>query len=197
MSRAGAADARAGTAPDEEDVMMITAIAGGDRTRLGQLYDRYAPVLLAVGLKMLGNRREAEDLVHDVFLEVWKQSRYYDRARGSVRTWILMRARSRALDRMKSAAYARTVSVEERPAAQDPHVVAEEDPGLAPDRSAVRRALASLPKEQRTVLELGYFEGLSSNEIAHRIDVPIGTVKSRVAAALAKLRAELAVGGAR
>jgi RNA polymerase sigma-70 factor (ECF subfamily) len=74
--------------------------------------------------------------------------------------------------------------------------VPAEDPSLAPDRGALRRALASLPEDQRTVLELGYFEGLSSTEIAERIDAPVGTVKSRVAAALAKLRAGLVEGGA-
>ena len=75
---------------NEEDVTLMTAVAGGDRECLGRLYDRYAPVLIAVGIKMLGNRREAEDLVHDVFLEVWRQSGDYDESRGSVRTSLLI-----------------------------------------------------------------------------------------------------------
>jgi RNA polymerase sigma-70 factor (ECF subfamily) len=180
-------------AKTERDEDLVMAISGGDRQALARLYDRYAPLLLGVGQRILANRREAEDLVHDVFLEAWRQAADYDPRRGSVRTWLLMRLRSRALDRRKSAA-ARLVS-NEVPIEEDREAVAE-DPSLAPDRAGVRRALMQLPKEQRTVLELAYFEGLSSSEIAQRLDAPIGTVKSRVAAALAKLRADLHPGGA-
>ena len=150
---------------------------------------------MAVGCRVLGDPRESEDLLHDVFLEVWRQAADYDEQRGSVRAWLLMRMRSRALDRRKAAGYARVVSMEER-RLPEPAATAVEDPQLAPDREAVRRALSQLPVEQRQVLELGYFEGLSSSEIAERIGAPIGTVKSRVAAALAKLRACLQEVGA-
>ena len=188
-----------GPAPDDEDAALVTAMAAGDRAGLARLYDRYAPTLLAVGMRMLGGRREAEDLVHDVFLEAWRRADGYDRARGTVRAWLLVRLRSRALDRHRAALNAPvtldgTGRLEERAAES-------EDPTLAPDRAAVRRALATLSSEQRTVLELGYFEGLSASEIAVRTGAPIGTVKSRVATALAKLRAGLnpdgAEGGAR
>jgi len=176
-------------------VELITAVAAGDRRGLAALYDRYAPILMGVGTRMLGSRREAEDLLHDLFLEVWRQARHYDAARGSVRTWLLLRLRSRALDRRKAAAWSRVVSVEDRPgvAERAPEAGAE-DPLLGPDRTRVHEALAALPGEQRAVLELGYFDGLSSAEIAARLSIPIGTVKSRVAAALAKLRARLAGG---
>lgn len=167
------------------DAALVLAIARGDRESLAKLYDRYAGILMAVGQRILHERREAEDLLHDVFLEVWRQAADYDAERGSVRAWLLLRMRSRALDRRKSAGYARVVSLEER--REDPRGGGE-DPLLSPDREAVRRALADLPSDQRQVLELGYFEGLSSSEIAERIDTPVGTVKSRVAAALAKLR---------
>jgi RNA polymerase sigma-70 factor (ECF subfamily) len=167
-----------------EDVDLVRAIAQGDRKALAALYSRFAASLMAVGQRILGERREAEDLLHDVFLEVWRQAGQFDPARGSVRGWLLMRMRSRALDRRKSAGFSRVVSLDEE---REAH--AGEPDALAPDRSAVRRALAELPEEQRVVLELGYFEGLSSTEIAARISVPVGTVKSRVAAALAKLRA--------
>lgn len=180
---------------DDEDARCIAAMIEGDRAALGALYDRYSTVMLAVAARILGERREAEDLVHDVLLEVWRQARDYDAGRGSVRAWILLRLRSRALDRKKSVGATRVTAVE--PEKLDTHRDAPaEDPSLAPDRTTVRRALAALPDEQRTVLELGYFEGLSSSEIAERIDAPVGTVKSRVAAALAKLRAGLVEGGA-
>jgi RNA polymerase sigma-70 factor (ECF subfamily) len=180
---------------NEADALLVRAIADGDRQALARLYDRYGGHLLALGQRILGERREAEDLLHDVFLEVWRRAGAYDAERGSVRAWLLMRMRSRALDRLKAAGFARVVSMEER-RLPEPSPVGGEDPLLAPDREAVRRALSALPTEQRQVLELGYFEGLSSSEIAERIGAPIGTVKSRVAAALAKLRACLQEVGA-
>lgn len=172
---------------DKGDESLVSGAAAGDRDCLAALYDRYAPALLAIGRRILGDRREAEDLLHDVFIEVWRQAGDYDGSRGSVRAWLLMRMRSRALDRRKSAALSKRADLPAPDAVVD---AAEpgEDPALGPDRQAVRRALAALPAEQRQVLELGYFEGLSSSEIAERVRAPIGTVKSRVAAALSKLR---------
>jgi RNA polymerase sigma-70 factor (ECF subfamily) len=172
---------------DKGDVELISGAAAGDRDCLAVLYDRYAPACLAIGRRILGDRREAEDLLHDVFLEAWRQAGDYDEGRGTVRSWFLMRMRSRALDRRKAASFARRADLPTGDSVTEstPPV---EDPTLGPDRSAVRLALAQLPDEQRQVLELGYFEGLSSSEIAERVGAPIGTVKSRVAAALAKLR---------
>ena len=172
---------------DKVDVSLIRGAADGDRDCLAGLYDRYSPALLAIGRRILGDRREAEDLLHDVFLEVWRQASDYDEARGSVRAWLLMRMRSRALDRRKAAVFSRRADLPPSDSVAEPP--ASEDPALGADRDVVRRALASLPNEQRLVLELGYFEGLSSSEIAERVSAPIGTVKSRVAAALSKLRA--------
>jgi len=177
---------------DKGDVSLIGGAAAGDRDCLAALYDRYAPALLAIGRRILGDRREAEDLLHDVFIEVWRQAGDYDESRGSVRAWLLMRMRSRALDRRKSAAISKRADLPAPDAVADAHDNGE-DPALGPDRQAVRRALAQLPAEQRQVLELGYFEGLSSSEIAERVRAPIGTVKSRVAAALSKLRAAVEV----
>jgi RNA polymerase sigma-70 factor, ECF subfamily len=180
---------------DKGDVTLISGAAAGDRDCLAGLYDRYAPALLAIGRRILGDRREAEDLLHDVFIEVWRQAGDYDESRGTVRAWLLMRMRSRALDRRKSAALSKRADLPAPDQIADVAADARggEDPALGPDRDAVRRALAELPAEQRQVLELGYFEGLSSSEIAERVCAPIGTVKSRVAAALSKLRA--VVGG--
>jgi RNA polymerase sigma-70 factor (ECF subfamily) len=176
-------------AEERQDGALVVAIAGGDRKALARLYHRYAASLMAVAQRILGDRREAEDLLHDVFLEVWRHASHYDAARGTVRAWLLMRMRSRSLDRRKSAGFSRSVPLEER-RTEEP-APTRDDPALAPDRSRVRRALAELPDEHRVVLELGYFEGLSSSEIAARLELPVGTVKSRVAAALARLRAGL------
>jgi RNA polymerase sigma-70 factor (ECF subfamily) len=180
-----------GQAENDGDAQLVHAIAAGDRHALARLYDRYAPILLGVAQRVLGERREAEDLVHDVFLEAWRQSETFDPERGSVRAWLLMRLRSRAIDRRKAASHTRVVSLEDGGLPEHQARAGADDPLLGPDRTAVRRALAELPEDQRVVLLLGYFEGLSSSEIATRLGAPIGTVKSRVAAALARLRGVL------
>ena len=177
--------------PLRTDTELVVAMAVGDRTALGVFYDRYVGLLMAIGVRMLGDRREAEDVAQDVFLETWRAAGTYDPNRAPARTWLIMRMRSRALDRRKSAAVSRRVPLDP---VKVERLLATEDPTLTADRDRVRRALAALPAEQRLVLELAYWEGLSSAEIAARSDIPIGTVKSRVAAALGKLRDGLGVG---
>ena len=169
-----------------EDIELIEEAARGEVKALSALYDRFSALLLTMANRMLGDRAMAEDLVHDVFMEVWRNASRYDRSRGTVRTWVLVRLRSRALDRLRSATSRREVATDDvapREAAPE-----AEDPSLAPDRAAVVACLAELPNEQRQVLELSYFQGLSSSEIAKKMGTPLGTVKSRTAAALAKLR---------
>lgn len=173
---------------DADDVALIEAMAGGDRTALAGLYDRHASTLLALALRILRNRGEAEDLLHDVFLEVWRAAKDYDTSRGRVRTWLVIRMRSRALDVVKSARMARRTD-DDTVVAQ---VVATDDPSASTDQTRVRAALGEVPGDQRAVLELAYFEGLSCSEIADKLAVPIGTVKSRLAAGLSKLRLTLA-----
>jgi RNA polymerase sigma-70 factor (ECF subfamily) len=177
----------------DADAALVAAIARGDRAALAALYDRHAGLLLALALRILRDRREAEDLLHDVFLEVWRAAGDFDPERGRVRTWLAVRMRSRALDRQKSARISRNVgddAVIERMAADD---VVE----TGPDHGRVRAALAALPAEQRQVIELAYFDGLSCSEIGERTGTPVGTVKSRMAAAMGKLRGALDAGGAR
>ncbi len=142
----------------------------------------------AVCRRIVGSAEEAEDLVHDVFLEAWCHAAEYDARRASVRAWLLLRTRSRALDRRKSAAVSRTVVTSDF---TDHIGEIGGEASLAPDRARVRAVMGSLPDEQQTVLWLGYFEGLSSSEIATRLGIPTGTVKSRVAAALSRLRRAL------
>jgi RNA polymerase sigma-70 factor, ECF subfamily len=185
--------ARVATTADPPDVDLIRAAAAGERAALAVLYDRHAPALLALGQRMLRSRREAEDLLHDVFLEVWRAAGDHDPTRGTVRCWLLMRLRSRALDRLKSAGYARVVSIEL--GGFDEPSTAPYDPTVSSDHALVRRALADLPVDQQSVLEQAYFEGLSLSEIADRQGVPLGTIKSRLARALGRLREALDVAG--
>ena len=177
-------------ASDIGDVALVQRMASGDGDALGQLYDRYATVLLAIGLRILGERQGAEDLVHDVFMEAWRKSAAYDPSRASVRTWLILRCRSRALDRRSAAPRTRTVSIETvtglDPASPAP--TAETN-----DADRVRAALDALPDAQRQVLELAFFAGLSSTEIAAQVGAPVGTVKSRTRLGLHALRGALGV----
>ena len=165
-------------------------MARGDSTALARLYDRYAATMLALAQRIVGRGAEAEDVIHDVFLEAWRHSADYDRGRGSVKSWLLLRTRSRSLDVQKSARVSKQAS-----GLDDAWLSELSDPtrdtAAGPDQTRVRQVLIGLPPEQREVLLLGYFEGLSSSEMAERIGVPLGTVKSRVAAALAALRGAL------
>ena len=166
------------------DTDLIATIARGQQASLGTLYDRHAALLLGLLTRILGDGQEAEDVLHEVFLEVWERAADYDPARGTVRAWLVMRARSRGLDRLRALGRARAVP-NDRLGVEGPA------PTAPADVISVHRALAKLPPELRVLLELGYFGGMSSAEIAAHEKLAVGTVKSRVARALAELRASL------
>jgi RNA polymerase sigma-70 factor (ECF subfamily) len=167
---------------DDDDAALVRAMAAGDRDALARLYERHSGILLGLALRIVKERREAEDLLHDVFLEAWRSAKDFDPKRGRVRTWLAIRMRSRALDHQKSARVSRNAGD------AGLELVADDGQRTTPDHARVRAALGTLAAEQRRVLELAYFDGLSCSEIAERIAIPIGTVKSRLAAALARLR---------
>lgn len=171
---------------DADDVALVEAMVAGDTRALARLYERHAPLLLGLALRIVRDRREAEDLLHDVFLEAWRAARDFDPKRGRVRTWLAIRMRSRALDRQKSARVSRNSGDAGLEIMADDTTVA--NPSASSDHARVRSALGDLGADQRRVLELAYFEGLSCTEIATRVEIPVGTVKSRLAAALARLR---------
>ena len=166
----------------ELDAGLVAAMASGDRGALASLYDRHSGVLLGLAMRIVRDRREAEDLLHDVFLEAWRSAKDFDPKRGRVRTWLAIRMRSRALDHQKSARVSRNAG----DAGLD--MMVDDREHASPDHARVRAALADLGPDQRRVLELAYFEGLSCTEIAARVSIPVGTVKSRIAAGLDRLR---------
>lgn len=181
------------TAPGEDsDPTLVSRMARGDRAALSELYARHAPRLLAITAGILRDRAEAEDVLHDVFLEAWKSAASYTEERGTVSAWLSLRARSRAIDRRRAPAHARAVSLEAsgRALEVDPSL----EPGRMGDHERLARALSALSAEEQEVIVLGYFEGLSSSEIAERLHKPVGTVKSRTRSALGKLRGVLALG---
>ena len=174
------------------DVALVAAIASGDRQALAALYDMHAPMLFGLAKRILGNATAAEDLIHDVFLEVWQHAAEYSPLRGSVPAWLTIRARSRALDRLgKRARDARMV--ERVTVEQPPPEAAPAGPAAGIDAARVRMLALGLPEELAAVVDLAYFDGLSSSEIAARLQIPIGTVKSRMARALGLLREALSV----
>jgi RNA polymerase sigma-70 factor, ECF subfamily len=166
--------------PEPSDSVLVARMAAGDRSAVAALYARHVRSLYALARGMLKSPQEAEDLIHDVFLEAWRRSADYSEERGTVRAWLFMRARSRALDRIKSAG--RPLAVLNEPMA------ASAVPALAGDHGRLRELLSAMPEVQQQVLILGYFEGLSTVEIAERLGIPAGTVKSRTRAALGALR---------
>lgn len=182
---------RAAKTKDAEiDRELIASIKSGDKNALAALYDRYASLILGLAFRILQNRGDAEDLLHDVFLEVWRRAKSYDPNRGAVRTWLLLRVRSRAIDRLRVIAKAREHAMAE--SFNEPESISERDqPNHTSDRFHARQALKSLSEVQRIVVELSYFEGLTCTEIAVRCGIPVGTVKSRLFAAMENLRHHL------
>ena len=170
---------------NEVDASLVAAMAQGDREALSRLYERHSGLLLGLAMRIVRERREAEDLLHDVFLEAWRSAKDFDPKRGRVRTWLAIRMRSRALDLQKSARVSRNAGD------SGLDLLVDDSEGNSPDHARVRSALAELGPEQRRVLELAYFEGLSCTEIAARVEIPVGTVKSRIAAGLDRLRSFL------
>jgi len=178
------------------DEALLRRVAAGDALALRQLYDRCAPTVLALALRILHNRAEAEDILQDAFLEAWKRARNFDARRGSATAWILAIARSRALDGLRakgSADRAAQAAAREEVLPLPPPIESAEQ---RQERDRLQRALSALPPEQRETLELAYFEGLTQSEIAARTGDPLGTVKTRCRLALDKLAGLLEEGAA-
>ena len=172
-------------------------MALGDEQAMGALYDRWHSLVHAIVLRMIRQRDAVEDVVEETFWQAWRQAGRYETARGSVQTWLLTMARSRALDRMRAMKRLREEPMEGEQGEVVVQQVAEGDPGMdaeaAERRTFVLAALAELPEEQRSALELGYFGGLSQSEIAERTGLPLGTIKTRMRLAMQKLRGRLQV----
>lgn len=179
-------------AKDNDDVELIKAIAARDEVALAQLYDRYRVILFGLLMRILNNREEAEDVLQEVFLQVWRKAADFDENRGRPFTWLVTLGRSRGIDRL------RTLAVRERVAEAGAREAIEEVSDAASDafrseqRGLVNDALAQLPDEQKRPLMLAYFDGLTQSEIATRLGAPLGTIKTRMRTGLIKLREQLA-----
>ncbi|HEX8291808.1 MAG TPA: sigma-70 family RNA polymerase sigma factor [Pyrinomonadaceae bacterium] len=183
---------------DQFDAELLRAVARGDEAAFARVYDRYAPTLLGLMLRILRSRPEAEDVLQEVFLQVWQQARSFDPARGRAFTWLATLARSRAIDRLRAVgsrdrAAQRSAEDGQPYAAAAATGWADEEAIRSERAEAVRAALAELPEEQRQVLVLAYLDGMSQSEIAAAKNQPLGTVKTRTRTGLKKLSDALRV----
>jgi len=173
----------------EADINVVQRLAAGDRDAVAELYVRHAARIMGLAIRIVRNSSDAEDVVQEVFSQAWRTAPNYQPARGSVAGWLLMMARSRAIDRLRSRQPRR--DVDDRPDLDGlPADVAPVSEQLIASQQVahVREAMTALPVEQRTALELAYFEGLTQSEIAERTQTPLGTVKTRIRTALTSLR---------
>jgi RNA polymerase sigma-70 factor (ECF subfamily) len=179
-------------AQDVHDIELLKAIAAKDEAALAMLYDRYRVILFGLLMRILNSREEAEDVLQETFLQVWRKAADFDQNRGRPFTWLVTLARSRGIDRL------RTLSARERLAEAGARETSEQTSDAATDafkseqRGLVTNALAQLPDDQKRPIMLAYFGGLTQSEIATRLGAPLGTVKTRMRTGLMKLREMLA-----
>jgi RNA polymerase sigma-70 factor (ECF subfamily) len=181
-----------------EDIELVRRMAAGDERALGVLYDRWQQIVHAVVMRILKSDSDVEDVVEEAFWQAWRQASRFETSRGTVQTWLLTIARSRALDRVRAMRRRREEPLEsEVGSVMDRQVSSEGNPALDAEaserRTIVASALAELPAEQREALELGYFGGLSQSEIAERTGQPLGTIKTRMRLAMQKMRSRLMI----
>jgi RNA polymerase sigma-70 factor (ECF subfamily) len=183
--------AKAGDAAGvDADRAAVVRMARGDHDALAVLYDRHARVLYSLALRIVRLQADAEDVLQEVFAQAWRQAARYDTSRGTVIGWLVTLTRSRALDRLRRGRTGPRASGDEQRAQDVPDMSPPIDLALvsAEQAAALRAALDALPEIQRVPLELAYYEGLSQSEIAARLEVPLGTIKTRVRQALLRLR---------
>lgn len=173
-----------------EEAQLVRRISAGEPDALSDLYDRYSGMLLALARRVLMDSSDAEEVLQEAFLQVWNQADRYDPARSSVSTWLVLITRSRAIDRLRS----RRVGEKAVTAAQSEEPVRHTSPEGVADvlmlerRRRLQREMTALPTEQREVLELAFYRGLTQREISESTGIPLGTVKTRTLLAMKKLR---------
>jgi RNA polymerase sigma-70 factor (ECF subfamily) len=181
--------------PTVDDAGLLMRIAQRDQTALSLLYDRYARIIYSLAFRSLRSVEESEEVVLDVFAQVWRIAERYDPQKGRADTWLFTLARSRLLDRLrkvKRSGSSITVSMdaeEIQPQAADVDIF--ENVVVRERRSQVIAALKTLPNEQKQVLELAYYQGMTQSEIAAQTGLPLGTIKTRIRLGLSKLKSAL------
>jgi RNA polymerase sigma-70 factor, ECF subfamily len=176
---------------EQQEREWIRRMASKDANALDAFYSRYNRLAFSLVFRIVGNREDAEDVLTDVFWQVWQQSSRYDGSRGKPVAWLLTIARTRAIDRLRSRGR-HEVTTDDPDKHKDPPAPAEPDPFVQTDmRQAVHDALQSLPEQQRIALEMAYFQGMTHTEIAAALGQPLGTVKDRIRTGMMHLRKRL------
>ena len=167
---------------------LIRRMAAGDREAFGPFYDRYAPLVYPLVVRIVRDRPDAADVLQDVFWEAWRGATAYDPARGTPEAWMITRARTRAIDRVRALRRRRETFVPAVDEALAPSEAGVDAAALAGDRGLIRTALEQLSAAQREAIELAYYAGLTQTEIARRLEQPLGTIKTRIRLGLERLR---------
>jgi RNA polymerase sigma-70 factor, ECF subfamily len=178
-----------------DDEVLVSRISQGDRAAFSILYDRYSRVLYSFAMKSLNSREESEEVVLDVFSQVWRIADRYVASKGRVDTWLFMVTRSRTIDRLRKRqrtvpsenVFLQLSEIQSEQSGVDPF----EDVVIAERREQVLAALKTLPEEQRSVIELAYYQGFSQSEIAQKTGLSLGTIKTRARLGLSKLKSAL------
>jgi len=166
------------------DLALVTAIRAGDESAMAALYDRYSSIVYAVALRVLQDGAGAEDVLQDIFMQLWRNPGAFDSSRGNMAAWLAVITRNRAIDALRRR----------RPESDIDDVIVSAEPDLASDTDRaramekVRSTLEGMPAAQRSALEMAYFEGLSHSEIAAKTGEPLGTIKTRIRTGLLLLR---------
>jgi RNA polymerase sigma-70 factor (ECF subfamily) len=177
---------------EQEDRQLIQRMAAKDAAALDAFYARYNRLAFSLIFRIVGNRPDAEDVLTDVFWQIWQQSPRYDASRGKPIAWLLTIARTRAIDSLRSSGRQQEKTEPFDPQKDSPASGREPDIFvLADTRQAVQEALQTLPEQQRIPLEMAYFQGMSHTEIASALGQPLGTVKDRIRTAMLHLRKRL------
>lgn len=169
-----------------DEMRLVARIRAGDQQAMSELYDRYAKVVYAVALRVLQDAAAAEDVLQDIFLQLWRNPDAFDASRGSLTSWLAVIARHRSIDRLRKR-HPET-DIEDCVIAGGPDLRDETERNLVVEK--VRAALGEMNPDQRRLLELAFFEGLTHTEIAAKTGEPLGTVKTRIRAGLQQLRAK-------
>ena len=172
------------------DEALLAQLARGDELALAELYDRFGRIAYGLAVKVLRDQALAEDAVQDAFLGAWRTAAAFDPTRGTASTWLMTLVHRRAVDLVRREDRRRTDVLDDAPIAASE--TTDEQAAVREERRRVQAALAQLPADQREALELAYYGGLTQSELAERLGVPLGTVKSRMFAGLGKLRDLLA-----
>lgn len=173
------------------DVDLLKSIVRRDEEALAELYDRYRVILFGLLMRILNSRAEAEDVLQEVFLQVWRRAGDFDEQRGKPFTWLVTLARSRGIDRLRSLGARDRITQGATREVFEETSDASSDTFRSEQRELVTSALAQLPEEQRRPLVLAYFDGLTQSEIAAKLEAPLGTIKTRMRSGMIKLREQL------